>query len=25
MDSPETLANEYLSHTLVTGTNVCDH
>jgi len=25
MDSPESLANQYLSNTLVTGANVCDH
>jgi predicted Fe-Mo cluster-binding NifX family protein len=25
MDSPETLANQYLSNTLVAGANVCDH
>jgi ATP-binding protein involved in chromosome partitioning len=25
MDSPETLANQYLSNTLVAGDNVCDH
>jgi len=25
MDSPEALANQYLSNTLITGENVCDH
>ena len=25
MDSPESLTNQYLSGTLVTGANVCDH
>jgi len=25
MDSPESLANQYFSNTLVTGANVCDH
>ena len=25
MDSPESLANQYLSNTLITGENVCDH
>jgi hypothetical protein len=25
MDSPESLANQYLSNTLVAGANVCDH
>ncbi len=25
MDSPESLANQYLSNTLVSGANVCDH
>ena len=25
MDSPESLANQYLSNSLVTGANVCDH
>jgi len=25
MDSPESLANQYLSNTLITGDNVCDH
>jgi predicted Fe-Mo cluster-binding NifX family protein len=25
MDSPEFLANQYLSNTLMAGENVCDH
>ena len=25
IDSPESLANQYLSNTLTTGENVCDH
>jgi len=25
MDAPEVLANQYLSGTLITGNNVCDH
>jgi predicted Fe-Mo cluster-binding NifX family protein len=25
MDSPESLINQYLSGTLVTGANICDH
>jgi Mrp family chromosome partitioning ATPase/predicted Fe-Mo cluster-binding NifX family protein len=25
MDSPESLVNQYLSNTLVTGSNICDH
>ncbi|PIZ25601.1 MAG: ATPase, partial [Chloroflexi bacterium CG_4_10_14_0_8_um_filter_57_5] len=25
MDSPESLANQYLAKTLVSGANICDH